>query len=62
MYIANASLDHEVEAYKNIDPKKFNFDQMSWGQACSFIIVHGEKYRNFLRLATSTNHSNKKFH
>ena len=49
----DSNLDKEMDAYKAIDPGIYNFEEITWGEACSFILIHGDKYKDFLRLATS---------
>ena len=48
--ISIPGLASEVEAYKAIDPKCFDFISMTWGAACQFIITHSEDHKYILKL------------
>ena len=49
-----------IEAHKAIEPGKIDFDNLSWGNACQFVMYHHEKYQKILESTSSISLSNHK--
>ena len=42
--IKSTDASKEIEAFEAIEPDKYDFESMSWGEACNFIILYSDYY------------------
>ena len=47
--IKSTDAGHEVEGFKAIEPDKYDFENMTWGEACNFIILYSDYYYESLK-------------
>ena len=47
--IKSTDAGHEVEGFKAIEPGKYDFENMTWGEACNFIILYSDHYYESLK-------------
>ena len=53
-------LSRVIEAHNAIAPGKLDFDNLTWGNACQFVMYHHEKYQKILESTSSISLSNHK--
>ena len=47
--IKSTDASKEIEAFEAIEPEKYDFESMSWGEACNFIILYSDYYHEELK-------------
>ena len=47
--IKSTDASKEIEAFEAIEPDKYDFESMSWGEACNFIISFSDYYHGELK-------------
>ena len=47
--IKSTDAGHEVEGFKAIEPDKYDFENMTWGEACNFVILYSDYYYESLK-------------
>lgn len=47
--IKSTDASKEIEAFEAIEPDKYDFESMSWGEACNFIILYSDYYHEELK-------------
>ena len=47
--IKSTDAGEEIEGFIAIEPDKYNFETMTWGEACNFIILYSDYYYEKLK-------------